>query len=361
MNVNSCTATSSFSLDWTGLARPSPMASIAEEEVACDRVPVTVLTGFLGSGKTTLLNHILTATHGKKIAIIENEFGAVAIDDKLLAKNTKFQTGEEIFEVLNGCMCCTVRTDLVKVLHKLASRIDSGKLVLDGIILETTGMADPSPVVQTFLVDPIIRKFARIDGVVTLVDAKHIEKRLNEKKPEGAINEAKQQVVFADRLLLNKTDLVTERDLERIEARLRGINGFAPILRCSHSNVSVDSVLQLHGFDLKRTLEAVPNFLDPGKAPTVHDARIKSVSLDQGGARHLRKVQLGELDLELVQSWIGELLEKRGEDIFRMKGVLAIAHAEQRFIFHAVHMVMEVRGRGPVWSSLWRSSCARSL
>ena len=293
------------------------MASIAEEEVACDRVPVTVLTGFLGSGKTTLLNHILTATHGKKIAIIENEFGAVAIDDKLLAKNTKFQTGEEIFEVLNGCMCCTVRTDLVKVLHKLASRIDSGKLVLDGIILETTGMADPSPVVQTFLVDPIIRKFARIDGVVTLVDAKHIEKR--------------------------------------------GINGFAPILRCSHSNVSVDSVLQLHGFDLKRTLEAVPNFLDPGKAPTVHDARIKSVSLDQGGARHLRKVQLGELDLELVQSWIGELLEKRGEDIFRMKGVLAIAHAEQRFIFHAVHMVMEVRGRGPVWSSLWRSSCARSL
>ena len=167
--------------------------------------------------------------------------------------------------------------------------------------------------------------------------------------------------MFADRLLLNKTDLVTERDLERIEARLRGINGFAPILRCSHSNVSVDSVLQLHGFDLKRTLEAVPNFLDPGKAPTVHDARIKSVSLDQGGARHLRKVQLGELDLELVQSWIGELLEKRGEDIFRMKGVLAIAHAEQRFIFHAVHMVMEVRGRGPVWSSLWRSSCARSL
>jgi G3E family GTPase len=197
-------------------------------------------------------------------------------------------------------------------------------------------------------VDPIIRKFARIDGVVTLVDAKHIEKRLNEKKPEGAISEAKQQVVFADRLLLNKTDLVTERDLERIEARLRGINGFAPILRCSHSNVSVDSVLQLHGFDLKRTLEADPNFLDPRKAPTVHDARIKSVSLDQSAARHLRKVQLGELDLELVQAWIGQLLEQRGEDIFRMKGVLAIAHAEQRFVFHAVHMIMEVRGRGPV-------------
>jgi hypothetical protein len=130
---------------WTD-SRATPMASCDEEEVACDRVPVTVLTGFLGSGKTTLLNHILTATHGKKIAIIENEFGAVAIDDKLLAKNTKFQTGEEIFEVLNGCMCCTVRTDLVKVLHKLASRIDSGKLVLDGIIIETTGMADPSPV-----------------------------------------------------------------------------------------------------------------------------------------------------------------------------------------------------------------------
>merc|ERR1712070_1107117 len=194
-----------------------------------DKVPVTVLTGFLGSGKTTLLNHILTEAHGKKLAVIENEFGEVGIDDALLQKNTKMQSDEEIIEMMNGCICCTVRQDLIVVLNKLAKRIRSGKLKLDGIIIETTGMADPAPVAQTFFVDDEVKSFARLDGIITLVDAKHIEQHLDEEKPEGAENEAVEQVAFADRMILNKTDLVTEEDLERVTQRLRSINQFAPI------------------------------------------------------------------------------------------------------------------------------------
>jgi G3E family GTPase len=220
-----------------------------------EKVPVTVLTGFLGSGKTTLLNHILTATHGKKIAVIENEFGEVGIDDALLQKNTKMQADEEIIEMMNGCICCTVRQDLIEVLVKLAKRQAAGKLKLDGIVIETTGMADPAPVAQTFFVDEQVKSFARLDGIVTLVDAKHVEQHLDEEKPEGAENEAVEQVAFADRLLLNKTDLVSEEDLARVEKRLKAINSNAPIHRCHQAAVSVDSVLNIGAFDLNRTLE----------------------------------------------------------------------------------------------------------
>merc|ERR1719399_2479571 len=254
---------------------------------ADSRVPVTVLTGFLGSGKTTLLNHILTATHGKKIAIIENEFGDVGIDDKLLESNAKMQSEEELIEMMNGCICCTVRQDLVKVIHKLAERCQ-----------------------------------ARLDGIVTLVDAKHVEQHLDDDKGEGVENEAVEQVAFADRLLLNKIDLVSEEDLKRVEKRLRSINKLAPILQCERSKVSVEQVLNIKGFDLDRTLQMDPGFLSTEGAEHEHDDTVSSVSI----------VQSGEVELEEVEKFISYLLREKGADLYRMKGVLAVAHAVEKFI-----------------------------
>merc|ERR1719379_398613 len=246
-----------------------------------------------------------------KLAVIENEFGDVGIDDALLAKNTKMQAEEEIIEMMNGCICCTVRQDLVVVLNKLAKRVESG-LKLDGIIIETTGMADPAPVAQTFFVDDQVKAFARLDGIVTLIDAKHIEQHLDEEKPEGAENESVEQVAFADRMLLNKTDLVEEKDLERVEKRLRTMNSFAPIIRCCQSEVSVDNVLNIKGFDLKRTLEMDPEFLNTD-GEHEHDTSVSSLSI----------IQKGNVDFDAVQEWVGWVLRTQATDIYRMKGVLA--------------------------------------
>jgi G3E family GTPase len=212
------------------------------------KIPVTVLTGFLGSGKTTLLNRILTENHGKRIAVIENEFGEIGIDHALV-----INADEEVFEMNNGCICCTVRGDLIRILGNLMKRRDK----FDHILIETTGMADPGPVAQTFFVDDDLRSLFSLDGIVTLVDAKHVHLHLDDS------SECKEQIAFADVLVLNKTDLVSERELEQLEHRVTSMNSMAKVLRAQNANVAIPEVLDIGGFDLDRAVATKPTFLDP--------------------------------------------------------------------------------------------------
>ena len=213
-----------------------------------NKVPVTILTGFLGSGKTTLLNRILTEEHGRRIAVIENEFGEVGIDQGLV-----INADEEVFEMSNGCICCTVRGDLIRVLGNLMKRRDK----FDYVLVETTGLADPGPVAQTFFMDDEIRNEFALDGIVTLVDSGHINQQL------GRSDESSEQVAFADVLVLNKTDLISDGELDELESRLRDMNSMAQVLRCEQAEVPIDSVLNLSAFDLDQMLEKRPTFLEP--------------------------------------------------------------------------------------------------
>jgi G3E family GTPase len=254
----------------------------------------------------------------------------VGIDDHLLQQNVKEQSDEEIIEMLNGCICCTVRQDLVTVFHKFAKRFETG-LKLDGVIIETTGMADPAPVAQTFFVDEMTQSFFRLDGIVTMVDAKHIEQHLDDEKPEGAENEAVEQVAFADRLIINKVDLVPEEaDLQRIEKRLRGVNKFAPIIRTQRSTVSVTDVLDIKAFDLQATLSRDEEFLNID-GEHVHDETVSSMGINVDE----------EVDFEMFQDFLQACLRDKGNDLYRIKGVIAIEGAEKKFVYQAVHMIFQ--------------------
>ena len=406
-------------------------------------IPVTVLTGFLGAGKTTLLNRILTEQHGQKIAVIENEFGEVGVDNQLVIR-----AEEELFEMNNGCICCTVRGDLIRILNRLAKRKDP----LDAILLETTGLADPGPVAQTFFTDADLREKFRLDAIVTLVDAKHLVQHIDNAP------EAKEQIAFADVILLNKTDLVAPADLDALEARIRGMNAFAKLHRTQNADVPLAHVLNLGGFNLDRALEVDPQFLEPeypfewggvyqlpagtygltineGPDPEMDVALVPVRSLAEADIAAAREAAVlifsdweailkpgdaivpgatfqrlafptfpaefpvriehaghyalftqhhpdefnasllaateglapawshvfkpdhehddevssvgittpGELDGNRLNDWVSELLRTKGNDIFRMKGVLSVKGSNKRLVFQGVHMLFDAK------------------
>jgi G3E family GTPase len=290
-------------------------------------IPVTVLTGYLGAGKTTLLNRILTQEYGQKIAVIVNEFGEIGIDNQLIV-----DADEEIFEMNNGCICCTVRGDLIRIIANLMRRRDK----FDRLVIETTGLADPAPVIQTFFVDEDVQNQTHLDAVVTVVDAKHISQHWD-------ADEAVEQIAFADVILLNKTDLVTTEELTSLEQRIRQINAMAKIERTQNAEVDLDRVLGINAFNLDRALEIDPEFL--GEEAHVHDETVGSIAITIDGSINVEKLNI----------WISELLRTQGQDIFRMKGILNIANDEHRFVFQGVHMIFDGRQDRP-----WKASEARN-
>jgi len=297
--------------------------------MAQPQVPVTVLTGYLGAGKTTLLNRILSEQHGKKYAVIVNEFGELGIDNDLVVN-----ADEEVFEMNNGCICCTVRGDLIRIIEGLMKRKDK----FDGILVETTGLADPGPVAQTFFTDDDVKAKTRLDAIVTVIDAKHFFGQLE----QGA--EAEQQVAFADVILLNKTDLVSPDELAKVEARIRGINRYARIFQTQKSQIDLDAILDKGAFDLGRILEFEPDFLHSGHDHH-HEDEVRSLSITADRP----------VDPDRFQKWMGALLQIKGGDIFRSKGILAIDGAPRRYVYQGVHMMMDSD-----WGTPWKDGDRRS-
>ena len=313
------------------------------EQSSSEKIPVTVLTGYLGAGKTTLLNRILSEPHGKKYAVIVNEFGEIGIDNDLVVG-----ADEEIFEMNNGCICCTVRGDLIRILDGLIRR----KGNFDGIIVETTGLADPAPVAQTFFMDETVGRRTKLDAVVTVADAKWLNERLKDAP------EAKNQIAFADVILINKTDLVSPEQLSEVEARIRGINPYAKLHRTERAKIPLDAVLGRNAFDLDRILDLEPDFLgadnhdhhhDHDHAHGHHHGDEDNHAHAHGGLKHYHDEEMQSialrtekpLDPDKFFPWVQDLVQKEGPNILRCKGILAFKDDEERFVFQGVHMILD--------------------
>ena len=307
---------------------------------AMTQIPVTVLTGYLGAGKTTLLNRILSEDHGQRYAVIVNEFGEIGIDADLVVG-----ADEEVFEMNNGCICCTVRGDLIRVLQGLMKRQASATRGFDAIIVETTGLADPGPVAQTFFVDEDVKAKTRLDSVTTVVDAKHVLARLADSR------EAREQIAFADQIVLNKTDLATEAELAVVESRIRRLNPIAEIHRAVRADVPLDRILGQGAFDLARIVAIEPAFLAPahGEAGHVHDEHCDHDDHDHAHHDHQHDDDIRGLSFRLdrpvngekMTRWLNDLLAAQGPDILRAKGIVDVAGEDRRLVFQAVHMMLE--------------------
>jgi len=289
-------------------------------------IPVTILTGFLGSGKTTLLNRILKEPHGHRIAVIENEFGEAGIDNELLIQDQR----EQIVEMNNGCICCTVRGDLVRILGELADKRKAGTLHFDRVVIETTGLADPAPVAQTFFVDEAIGQIYLLDAIITTVDARHAPRQMLDH------HEAQEQVGFADRILVTKTDLATPRELTDLKARLMRMNPRAPIIEVRHGQAPIDELLDIRGFNLNAILEIEPEFLTD--VSHEHDDDVTSFVFRESRP----------LDLERVDEFLGTIVQAYGPKLMRYKGVLNIQDVDRRIVFQGVHMLMG-HDEGAAW------------
>jgi G3E family GTPase len=305
--------------------------SAAGASAAQGKIPVTVLTGYLGAGKTTLLNRILSEPHGRKYAVIVNEFGEIGIDNELVVG-----ADEEVFEMNNGCICCTVRGDLIRIIEGLMKR----KGGFDAIIVETTGLADPAPVAQTFFVDQDVQAQARLDAVVTVADAKWLAARLRDAP------EAKNQIAFADVIVLNKTDLVSPAELREVEARIRAINPYAKLHRTERCNVAIADVLERNAFDLDRIMEIEPDFLEVDDHDHHHHDHdhAHGHGLKHYHDEHMQSISVrleGDVDPGKFMPWINDLTQVQGANILRCKGIVAFVDDPKRFVFQGVHMMLD--------------------
>ncbi len=310
---------------------------MSSDQASSEKLPVTVLTGYLGAGKTTLLNRILSEPHGKKYAVIVNEFGEIGIDNELVVG-----ADEEVFEMNNGCICCTVRGDLIRIIEGLMRR--KGKF--DAIIVETTGLADPAPVAQTFFVDENVGRRTKLDAVVTVADAKWLKDRLKDAP------EAKNQIAFADVILLNKIDLVTPAELREVEARIRAINPYAKLHKTERSQIALSEILGRNAFDLDRILDIEPEFLNTGDGHDHdhdHDYGHDHHHHDHGGLKHYHDEDMQSVSLNTDKPlspdkffpWVQKLVAEDGPAILRCKGILNFKDDPDRFVFQGVHMILD--------------------